>query len=170
VPHERKVKTVQNFYKAFHDMKTLPTLTCLLSYRKYGAVELENVGWDWWTAIPTKKTGDSPFKCPSMLSCGAEYSRLCGLLEAPQARCVVSGSAAPYVAGLRAYVSRPVEGLTPVEEKLIALNSCYGFITRYSISDGHRQGVTYPRHVKGHITVFPNNVQELVKNVPPIRC
>ncbi|KAM4061856.1 PIF1-like helicase [Hirsutella rhossiliensis] len=31
-----------------------------------------------------------------------------------------------------------------VEEKLIALNSCYGF------------------HVKGHITVFPNNVQELV--------
>jgi hypothetical protein len=104
---------------------------------------------------------------PSVLAGGAEYSRLCGLLEAPQARCVVSGSAAPYVAGLRAYVSRPVEGLTPVEEKLIALNSCYGFITRYSISDGHRQGITYPRHVKGHITVFPNNVQELVKNVLP---
>jgi hypothetical protein len=60
-----------------------------------------------------------------------------------------------------------VEGLTTVEEKLIALNSCYGFITRYSISDGHRQGVTYPRHVKGHITGFPNNVQELVKNVLP---
>ncbi|KAM4058160.1 PIF1-like helicase [Hirsutella rhossiliensis] len=40
-------------------------------------------------------------------------------------------------------------GLTPVEEKLIALNSCYGF------------------HVKGHITVFPNNVQELATNVLP---
>ncbi|KAM4055500.1 PIF1-like helicase [Hirsutella rhossiliensis] len=33
-----------------------------------------------------------------------------------------------------------LKGLTPVEEKLISLNSCYGF---------------------GHITVFPNNVQEL---------
>ncbi|KAM4067620.1 hypothetical protein HRG_001496 [Hirsutella rhossiliensis] len=35
-----------------------------------------------------------------------------------------------------------LKGLTPVEEKLISLNSCYG-------------------HVRGHITVFPNNVQEL---------
>ncbi|XP_044717299.1 ATP-dependent DNA helicase PIF1 [Hirsutella rhossiliensis] len=42
-----------------------------------------------------------------------------------------------------------LKGLTPVEEKLIALNSCYGF------------------HVKGHITVFPNNVQELATDVLP---
>jgi len=27
--------------------------------------------------------------------------------------------------------------------------------------------VRYPKHVKGHITVFPNNVQELVTNVLP---
>lgn len=45
MPYERKVKTVQNFYKALHDMKTLPTLTCLLCYRRYGGVELEDVGW-----------------------------------------------------------------------------------------------------------------------------
>ena len=25
----------------------------------------------------------------------------------------------------------------------------------------------YPKHIKGHITVFPNNVQELVTNVLP---
>lgn len=70
MPYERKVKTVQNFYKALHDMKTLPTLTCLLCYRRYGGVELEDVGWDWWTAIPIKKPGDSPFKCPRCLSAG----------------------------------------------------------------------------------------------------
>src|SRR5438094_4226226 len=58
-----------------------------------------------------------------------------------------------------------LKGLTPVEEKLIALNSCYGFITKHSIPEGRRQSVTYPRHVKGHITVFPNNVQELTTNV-----
>jgi hypothetical protein len=60
-----------------------------------------------------------------------------------------------------------LKDLTPVEEKLIALNSCYGFIIKHSIADGHRQSTKYPRHVKGHITVFPNNVQELVTKVLP---
>ena len=60
-----------------------------------------------------------------------------------------------------------LKSLTPVEEKLIALNSCYGFITKYSLADGHRQSVRYPKHIKGHITVFPNNVQELATNVLP---
>ncbi|KAF1807857.1 hypothetical protein P152DRAFT_477822 [Eremomyces bilateralis CBS 781.70] len=60
-----------------------------------------------------------------------------------------------------------LKDLTPIEEKLIALNSCYGFIAQYSIPNGPRQGVRYGRHVKGHITVFPNNVQELVANVLP---
>ena len=55
-----------------------------------------------------------------------------------------------------------LKGLTPVEEKLIALNSCYGFITKYSLPEGRRQSTRYPKHVKGHITVFPNNVQDLV--------
>ncbi|KAM4061693.1 PIF1-like helicase [Hirsutella rhossiliensis] len=41
---------------------------------------------------------------------------------------------------------RRARGLTLVEEKLVSLNSCYG-------------------HVKGHITVFPNNVQELATKV-----
>ncbi|PVH90605.1 hypothetical protein DM02DRAFT_607276, partial [Periconia macrospinosa] len=60
-----------------------------------------------------------------------------------------------------------LKDLSPVEEKLIALNSCYGFITRYNVSKGHRESATYPKHVKGHITVFPNNVQELVTRVLP---
>ncbi|KAH6954034.1 hypothetical protein BKA56DRAFT_625250 [Ilyonectria sp. MPI-CAGE-AT-0026] len=50
-----------------------------------------------------------------------------------------------------------LKGLTPVEEKLIALNSCYGFITKYSMPDRHRQSARYPKHIKGYITVFPNN-------------
>lgn len=63
--------------------------------------------------------------------------------------------------------SEELEGLTPVEEKLVALNSCYRFVTRYSIASGHKQNVTYPKHVKGHLTVFPNNVQELATKVLP---
>lgn len=62
-----------------------------------------------------------------------------------------------------------LKGLIPVEEKLIALNSYYRFITKYSVQDRYRQGVIYPRYFKGHITVFPNNVQELVLTFFPIR-
>ncbi|XP_044717280.1 PIF1-like helicase domain-containing protein [Hirsutella rhossiliensis] len=60
-----------------------------------------------------------------------------------------------------------LKDLTPLEEKLISLNSCYGFVTKYSIPGGQRQSVRYPRHVKGHITVFPNDVQGLAANVLP---
>jgi hypothetical protein len=60
-----------------------------------------------------------------------------------------------------------LKDLTPVEEKLIAMNSCYGFVTRYSIPSSQKQTARYPKHIKGHITVFPNNVQELATKVLP---
>ncbi|KAM4058207.1 PIF1-like helicase [Hirsutella rhossiliensis] len=58
----------------------------------------------------------------------------------PGAQEPVAGDPPSQSPWLRAHVPDELKGLTPVEEKLISLNSCYGF---------------------GHITVFPNNVQEL---------
>ncbi|XP_044716013.1 Arrestin-lik [Hirsutella rhossiliensis] len=63
------------------------------------------------------------------------------------ARCLARGSLSPAVhlhtrLGCEHMFPDELKGLTLVEEKLVSLNSCYG-------------------HVKGHITVFPNNVQEL---------
>jgi hypothetical protein len=60
-----------------------------------------------------------------------------------------------------------LKGLTLVEEKLIVLNSSYGFVARYSIESSRKQSAWYPKHIKGHITVFPNNVQELATKVLP---
>ncbi|KAH6980578.1 hypothetical protein EDB80DRAFT_533691, partial [Ilyonectria destructans] len=137
IPHERKVSTARAFYNAFHDASSLPIRTCMLCYRRSIAVFM-----------------------PALLSC-AECVRF-----------LVHGSLSP-AAQLHSGLGREhmfpdeLKGLTLVEEKLIALNSCYGFVTRYSIPGGHRQAVRYPRHVKGHITVFPNNVQELATKVLP---
>ncbi|KAM4061887.1 ATP-dependent DNA helicase PIF1 [Hirsutella rhossiliensis] len=80
--------------------------------------------------LPIPKAGWSPFACRS---------------------CFREGEPVPLHRRLGCEHTFPDElkGLTPVEEKLIALNSCYGF------------------HVKGHITVFPNNVQELATDVLP---
>ncbi|KAH8661069.1 hypothetical protein BGZ61DRAFT_300661, partial [Ilyonectria robusta] len=133
VPQERKAKAVRGFYKAFHDARTLPILTCMFCYRKYGMAELEDVDWDW-------HLGRGALSPAAQL-----HTRL----------------------GCEHMFPEELKGLTPVEEKLIALNSCYGFITKYSMPDGHRQSARYPKHIKGHITVFPNNVQELATNVLP---
>ncbi|EJT69169.1 hypothetical protein GGTG_13278 [Gaeumannomyces tritici R3-111a-1] len=43
IPHDRKVTTVQEFYKAFHDMSTLLIQTCMVCYRKCAKVELETI-------------------------------------------------------------------------------------------------------------------------------
>ncbi|KAH6869547.1 hypothetical protein B0T10DRAFT_593486, partial [Thelonectria olida] len=137
VPHERKVSTVQSFHKAFRGTQTLPIWTCAVCYRKRGKGELEDVKWDQWLSVCLKR---------GFLSATARlHVRL----------------------GCEHMFPEELKGLTPVEEKLISLNSCYGFITRYTVVDGQRQGVTYPKHIKGHITVFPNNVQELVTRVLP---
>ncbi|KNB18529.1 hypothetical protein FOXG_15932 [Fusarium oxysporum f. sp. lycopersici 4287] len=124
--HERKAKMVEEFYKAFYDMRTLP-------------------------CFPVGQ------KILGYADCVGHLGR--GALSA--------GTRLHTQLGCEHMFPDELKDLTPVKEKLIALNSCYGFITKHSISDGHRQGATYPRHVKGHITVFPNNVQELATNVLP---
>ncbi|XP_044716530.1 AAA domain-containing protein [Hirsutella rhossiliensis] len=102
----------------------------MLCYRKRTRKELREVAWDQWLSSPIPKAGWSPFACRS---------------------CFREGEPVPLHRRLGCEHTFPDElkGLTPVEEKLIALNSCYGF------------------HVKGHITVFPNNVQELATDVLP---
>ncbi|KAF2186114.1 hypothetical protein K469DRAFT_533468, partial [Zopfia rhizophila CBS 207.26] len=145
--HERKVSTVCEFYNAFHELRTMPIQTCTVCYRKFARAEL--------------------FNCRS---CFPNGEKVLGCVEC--IRELKKGGLSP-AAGvhnwLRCEHTFPDElkDLTPVEEKLIALNSCYGFITKFSVVKGHRESATYPKHIKGHITVFPNNVQELVTQVLP---
>jgi hypothetical protein len=167
VPQSRKVSTVREFYKAFHDVTTMPIYTCMICYCKFGKVELSYVDWNQWAAAQIEKRQDSPFKCCRCFPVGESVAAC--------AECVKhlkKGSLSP-AANLHRHLGcehmfpDELKGLTPVEEKLIALNSSYGFITKYTTSDGQIQSVRYPKHIKGHITVFPNNVQELVTNVLP---
>ncbi|KAG7403652.1 ATP-dependent DNA helicase PIF1 [Fusarium oxysporum f. sp. rapae] len=167
VSQEKKLSTVQTFYNAFHDTETLPIWTCAVCYRKCGKSELEDVSWDQWeSSVMGKRDG-------SALTCRECFPIRGRILACPECvsclmRDCLSAAARTHVGlGCEHMFPEALKGLTPVEEKLISLNSCYGFITKYSVVDGQRQGVTYPKHIKGHITVFPNNVQELVTRVLP---
>ncbi|KJZ69552.1 hypothetical protein HIM_11065 [Hirsutella minnesotensis 3608] len=167
VPHERKVSTVRRFYRAFHDVDTLPIQTCMLCYRKSTRKELRETAWDRWLSSPIPKGGSSPFACRSCFREG-EPVPVCAECSRHLVRGVLSPAALLHGRlGCEHVFPDELKGLTPVEEKLIALNSCYGFVTRYNVSGGQTQTLRYPKHVKGHITVFPNNVQELATNVLP---
>ncbi|KAJ6436875.1 Endonuclease/exonuclease/phosphatase [Purpureocillium lavendulum] len=167
IPHERKVSTVRDFYQAFHDAGTLAIRTCMLCYRKCTGKELREIAWEEWLSSSFPKGGRSPFSCRGRFSEGESVSPC-----AECARCLARGSLSPAIhvhsrLGCEHMFPDELKGLTPVEEKLISLNSCYGFVAGYTIPGGQRQTVRYPRHVKGHITVFPNNVQELATKVLP---
>lgn len=167
VPHERKVGTVREFYTAFHEASTLPIRTCAICYRKLAAADLRDMD----IAEMTRQgfcIGKSPhFSCRR---CFCSDSSVLACAECVNATGAGGLSPAAQVhRWLRCEHAYPSEldGLTPVEEKLIALNSCYSFITKYSVVSGHHGGLTYPKHVKGHLTVFANNVQELATRVLP---
>lgn len=167
IPHSRKVSAVRDFYLAFHDASTLPIRTCTVCYRKRTGRELREISWDEWTVSCVPKGSRSPFSCRSCFPEGRSVS-VC--VEC--ARCLTRGSLSPAVQvhirlGCEHMFPDELKDLTPIEEKLISPYSCYGFVARYNIPGGQRQSVRYPRHVKGHITVFPNNVQDLATKVLP---
>ncbi|KAF6528270.1 hypothetical protein HZS61_008572 [Fusarium oxysporum f. sp. conglutinans] len=62
---------------------------------------------------------------------------------------------------------KELKDLTPLEEKLISFNVAYGFITKFNIQRGQLTGPTYRKHVAGHITVFPNDVESLAATILP---
>lgn len=167
IPLTRKISTVQKFYKTFHDKNTLPIHTCKICYLKFGRTELQEVGWDVWMASHIEKRNDSPFKCSSCFPVGQRILACVGCVKHLRRGALSRAAQLHTQLGCEHTFPDELKRLTPVEEKLIALNSCYGFITKYSVPKGQRQNATYPKHIKGHITVFPNNVQELVTNVLP---
>lgn len=167
VPHERKVATVREFYKAFHDVRTLAVHTCTICYRKFAMAELEEFESDQSMLADPCVNHGAQFRC---VECFASGKPVFGCSECVKSleRGVLSPAA--HVHGrMRCEHAYPdaLKDLTPVEEKLIALNSCYGFITKYNVVKGFRESATYPKHVKGHITVFPSNAQQLVTRVLP---
>ncbi|KAM4061661.1 ATP-dependent DNA helicase PIF1 [Hirsutella rhossiliensis] len=60
-----------------------------------------------------------------------------------------------------------LDDLSPVEERLIALHAPFGYITKFTVDNKTRSGISYRKHVKGHIVVFPNKVDDLVTTVLP---
>jgi hypothetical protein len=130
VPHKRKVATVREFYTAFHDTKTLPLQTCVVCYRKYSMAELNELKITETKLADLRSRYGSLFACRRCFSPGKMALGCADCTKGLERKSLLT--AAHVHRWLRCEHAYPEElkDLSPVEEKLIALNSCYGFITK----------------------------------------
>ncbi|KAH8645342.1 hypothetical protein BX600DRAFT_369627, partial [Xylariales sp. PMI_506] len=175
IPLECKVEMVQRFWKAFQNTSTMPTVYCALCQVQKSSSEVRLL--DWRQAVPEelREVLGSVLDCSLCFPMESERGsvRFCvacvgslGKKQVPSAcmgRTLQIGCEHRYPAVLR--------DLTALEEKLLALNTAYGYITKINVQgDGSsktRQSSYYRKHVSGHITVFPNNVESLASEVLP---
>ena len=135
IPHDTKVSTVEQFYTAFHDMSTLLVNICMVCYRKFGRSELEEIDWRRrMRSCPGQRY--SQFNCQRCFPVGKKVLGCRGCMKDWE-RGVLSPAASLHSQlGCEHAFPDELKGLTPVEEKLIALNTCYGFITKYTVPGG----------------------------------
>ncbi|KAH8753789.1 hypothetical protein F5883DRAFT_431912 [Diaporthe sp. PMI_573] len=71
----------------------------------------------------------------------------------------------PYLRCMHKYPQELMD-LTPLEERAISINTPFGFITKLRM-DLQWVGTKYRKHIKGHICVFPSNIDDLTTSVLP---
>ena len=171
IPAQRKVGTVQSFLTAFHDENTMEIATCSVCYMKKKPQDLDHD--DWKKAIPAEiqsvltsllacqmcfPKGDGEAVVPICFTCRAAFDRH----RVPD---TCMGSTMHI--GCEHRYPNELRDLTPLEEKLISLNVAYGFITKFNVQSGQQTGPTYRKHIVGHISVFPNDVESLAATILP---
>ena len=171
IPLKRKVDTVQSFLRAFYDEEDMEIAICSVCYLQKKPRDLERV--DWRTAVPEPIRLQIPdlFTCKRCFPLGGEEVAVPVCYQCRRA--LEQGRVPTACMGCLSSIGcehrhpRELDELTPLEEKLISLNSAYGFITKFNIQRGRPTGLTYRKHVMGHITVFPNDVESLATRVLP---
>jgi hypothetical protein len=171
IPAERKVDTVQAFLKAFHDESTMEIATCSVCYVKKKPRDLDHA--DWKGAIPVEIQP----AMTSLLACegcfpeqeGENVVLICSTCRGALDRQRIPEACMGSTMHIGCEHTYPAElrELTPLEEKLISLNAAYGFLTKFNVQRGQQTGPTYRKHIVGHISVFPNDVESLAATILP---
>ena len=171
IPIQRKVETVQCHLKEMMDEDTLPIATCRFCYLKKSPKELGGLSWQTELSADLYHTFEHLLRCrqcfpldegedgvPTCTTC----LRSIRLGRMPK-DCAVNNT----FMGCEHLYPDALKHLTPIEEKLIGLNASYGYITKFTVNKTKISRVAYRKHIKGHITVFPNDVETLATTVLP---
>ncbi|KJZ70132.1 hypothetical protein HIM_10473 [Hirsutella minnesotensis 3608] len=170
VPLALQVEASKSFYQAFTDERTLPISHCVFCYRKTPPCELTAMRWRGRLSPSLLRATGTIQECEACLplheGARVDVCRECRVSldsgRLPKA-CSVNNMAI----GCEHRYPEELDGLSPVEERLIALHTPFGYITRFTVDNKTRSGISYRKHVKGHLVVFPNKVDDLVTTVLP---
>jgi Helitron helicase-like domain at N-terminus len=169
IPIERKVETVQSFLKEMMDEDDLQTETCVVCYMKKSLNELTSISWRSEFSAPMREQLEPILRCENCFPRNDSLVTVCKIcLKSIKRRKIPKTCTGNnmYV-GCEHLFPVALENLTPIEEKLIGINASYGYITKFNVNKTKIEGVTYRKHVKGHITVFPNDIDKLASTVLP---
>ncbi|KJZ70576.1 hypothetical protein HIM_10044 [Hirsutella minnesotensis 3608] len=170
VPVALQVEAAKSFYQAFTEERTLPISHCVFCYRKTPPRELTAMRWRGRLSPSLLQATRIIQECDACLppheGARVDVCRECRVSldsgRLPKA-CSVNNMAI----GCEHRYPEELDDLFPVEERLIALHAPFGYITKFTVDNKTRSGISYRKHVKGHIVVFPNKVDDLVATVLP---
>ncbi|EWY79571.1 hypothetical protein FOYG_17265 [Fusarium oxysporum NRRL 32931] len=165
-----QVEASKSFYQAFTDEKTLPISHCVFCYRKHAPCELTTIQWKRQLTLSLLQATRTLRQCRKCLPLDDDA----GVHVCRECRAGLEGGKLPKACsvnnmdiGCEHRYPEELDGLSPVEERLIALQAPFGYITKFTVDNKTPSGLSYRKHVKGHIVVFPNKVEDLVATVLP---
>jgi hypothetical protein len=173
IPQSRKIETIQSFLQAMTNKETLPIATCHFCYLKKCPSELSEFNWKIELVAALKDSLKPIFQCQRCFPTeeGQNLVPVCEscLRAFRQNKIPKDCSSESILIGCECRYPPELDSLTPLEEKLISLNTAYGYITKFAITKSKIQGggLAYRKHIKGHITVFPNDIESLTTTVLP---
>ncbi|KAF6783348.1 hypothetical protein CSOJ01_15909, partial [Colletotrichum sojae] len=176
VSRETVLGRVKAFHEAMHDAKTLATSHCRVCYQQRAPKELEESTWEkmrvMYTAVEDEiSTADRDhFACQecfprddgsSFLVCTECHTHLSKERLPPA--CRVNNLSL----GCDHRYPNELRDLSPLEERLIGIYIPNGWITKITIEIETPTSGKYRKHIKGHITVLPNDVKGIAADVLP---
>ncbi|KAJ3516318.1 hypothetical protein NM208_g14859 [Fusarium decemcellulare] len=170
IPLPLQVETPRSFYQAFTDERTMPISHCAFCYGMVPACKLNTINWKAHripSLLRAARTIQHCYRC--LPSQGGSDVAVCSECHSSfvKGKLPKACSVNNMDIGCEHQYPEELDDLTPVEEKLIALQSAFGYITKFTVDRKTRSGISYRKHVKGHIVVFPNSVEDLVATVLP---
>lgn len=174
VPQDLILTSVQSFYQDLHSRTALPTDHCRLCQQMTAPDDLRQQPWQGLlrkgSAIRALAEAAGALECrecfhpsPKASTSFCSNCRKAAVEGSVPRACAVNNLAI----GCHHRYPQELRDLSPMEERLIALAQPYGWVTKIEISVERKTNGDYRKLKKGHITIFPNNLESLVSNVLP---
>ncbi|EFY94015.1 hypothetical protein MAA_10526 [Metarhizium robertsii ARSEF 23] len=165
-----QVEAAKSFCEAFSDANTLQVSHCVFCYKMQAPRKLTAIPWKILLTPFLMDATESLQQCRKCLpqQPGVEVN-VCFECRTSleDGRLPKTCSVNNMDIGCEHRYPGELDALSPIEERLIALHTPFGYITKFSVDNKTPSGIRYRRHVKGHIVVFPNKVEDFVATVLP---